>query len=292
SYQVTLVAGSAGPVTTTSGLVLQADQDFTTARARQTPIDTLIVAGGHGVLTALDDEPLLDYLRWAADRATRVVSICTGAMLLAELGMLNGKRATTHWWWCPVLERQYPDVKIEPDALYVRDGRFWTSAGVTSGMDLALALIEEDLGYDIAIQVARYNVMFMMRPGGQSQFSTQLLAQQANAEGAIGESVAYILDNVAANLTVTALAARACMSERSYARKFKQATRLTPAQYVEAARLQAARVALEQGTEHVDTIARKVGFGHPERMRRCFQRHLGVAPVDYRERFRRRRPMR
>lgn len=286
-YRITLVAGQRGPTTTTCGLTLQADKGFAEARRDNEEIDTLVVAGGHGTPAALTDHKLRDYVNWAASRARRVVSICTGAMILAALGLLDGRRATTHWWWCPILAREYPGVKLEPDALYVRDGNVWTSAGVTSGMDLCLALLEEDLGHDIAVQVARYNVMFMMRPGGQSQFSAQLLAQQAQADGAIGDILDFILKNVRANLTVTALAARACMSERSFARKFKAATQLTPAQYVEAARLQSARLALEQSDEHVDTIAGDAGFSNPERMRRAFQRHLGVSPRDYRERFQR-----
>lgn len=289
-YRITLVANHRGPVSTTSGLTLQADKGFSDAQGDKEVIDTLIVSGGHGAQSALEDSDLRDYVAWAAARARRVVSICTGAMILAELGLLDGRRATTHWWWCPVMSHKYPKVRLEPDALYVRDGEVWTSAGVTSGMDLSLALLEDDLGYDIAIQVARYNVMYMMRPGGQSQFSTQLLAQQAKVEGVIGDILSYIIESVGANLTVTALAARACMSERSFARKFKAATQLTPAQYVEAARLQAARVALEQKDEHIDAIAENSGFGNSERMRRAFQRHLAVSPSDYRERFQRRQP--
>lgn len=290
-YRVTLVAHQRGPVPTTSGLTLQSDWSFSEARDCGDAIDTLIVSGGHGTQSALEDVALREYVQWAATQARRVVSICTGAMILAELGLLDGRRATTHWWWCPVLSHRYPKVHLEPDALYVRDGELWTSAGVTSGMDLSLALLEEDLGFDIAIQVARYNVMYMMRPGGQSQFSTQLLAQQAKAEGVIGEILNYVIERVDANLTVTALAARACMSERSFARKFKATTQLTPAQYVEAARLQAARIALEQTSEHVDAIALSSGFGSTERMRRVFQRHLAVSPSDYRDRFQRRQPV-
>jgi len=173
---------------------------------------------------------------------------------------------------------------VEPDALFIRDGNVWTSAGVTAGMDLALALIEEDWGHDVALQIARYNVMFMMRPGGQTQFSAQLIAQQ-DVSGQMGEALEYILGNLTDNLTVTALAARACMSERSFARKFKHTTSMTPATYVERARLQAARVALEQTDVLIETVARDTGFDKPERMRRAFQRHLGISATDYRERF-------
>lgn len=283
-YSVTIVADAAGPVSTTCGISLSADKSFAQARRARTPIDILIVAGGHGTARALENTKLLDFVRWAAGRARRVVSICTGAMILAEAGLLNGRRATTHWFWCPLLSKRYPKVVVEPDALFIRDDNVWTSAGVTAGMDLALALIEEDWGHDVALQIARYNVMFMMRPGGQAQFSAQLIAQQS-ASGPIGDVLDYVLNNLNQNLTVTTLAAHACMSERSFARKFRQATNMTPASYVERARIQSARVALEQSDDPVETIARNVGFDKPERMRRAFQRHLGISATDYRERF-------
>ena len=286
---VSLVAHRAGPVRTTSGLSLTADYSFADAQARVPEIDTLLISGGHGTLAAMEDLALMDYVRWAAQRARRVVAICTGAMILAELGLLDGRSATTHWFWCPVMAQRYPAVQVQGDAIYLRDGKYWTSAGVTAGMDLALALVEEDWGHEIALQVARYNVMFMMRPGGQAQFSAQLLAQTAD-DGAIARILAYILAHPGDDLNVTALAARAGMSERTFARKFKDETRMTPAHYVEAARLQAARIALEQSDDPVEVIAARTGFYHPERMRRAFQRQIGVAPADYRARFRIHRP--
>ncbi|MGH1359318.1 MAG: GlxA family transcriptional regulator [Burkholderiaceae bacterium] len=284
-YDLRIVAHKEGPLRTSSGLTVQADQSFAMARRSKRPIDTLIIGGGHGVLKARDDTTLLDFVRWAAARARRVVSICTGAMILGELGLLNGKRATTHWWWCPILAREYPQVTVDPDAIYVRDGRVWTSAGVTTGMDMALALVEEDLGHDVALQIAQYNVMYMMRPGGQAQFSTQLIAQKAD-NPAIGAALTHILEHLTDDLTVTQLAASACMSERSFARKFKDETGMTPAQYVEAARIQAARVALEQSDVAIEQIAIRSGFDQAERMRRAFQRHLGISASEYRERFR------
>lgn len=283
-YQVSLVAACAGPVETSSGLTLQADLSFSGASDALEEIDTLMVAGGHGTLAAMEDSALTGFVREAANRARRVVSICTGAMILAKAGLLDGKRATTHWWWCPLLEKRFPEVTVNRDAIFVRDGNVWTSAGVTAGMDLALALVEMDWGHDIALQVARYNVMYMMRPGGQSQFSAQLVAQQAE-DPAINETLGYILENLAAPLNVTALAARARMSERTFARRFKDETRMTPASYVEAARVQAARVALEQSTRGIEQIAAETGFNHPERMRRAFHRHLGISATDYRDRF-------
>ena len=284
-YHVTVVASRSGPVDTTSGLSLNADVGFDAAQQDTTAIDTLIVAGGHGTPAALRDAALLDYVRVAAGRARRVVSICTGAMILAEIGLLDGRRATTHWWWCPILSTRYPKVQVERDAIFVRDGNVWTSAGVTAGMDLALALVEQDWGHDIALQVARYNVMYMMRPGGQSQFSAHLVAQRAE-DPAINAILDHILSAPEAALTVTALAARAGLSERTFARRFKDETGMTPAAYVETARVQAARVALETTPRGIEQIAFAAGFQNAERMRRAFQRHLGVSASDYRDRFR------
>ncbi len=284
-YDVHVVAEKAGSIRTTSGLTIEADQSFADAAKDDAPIDTLMIAGGHGTVEALEHKELLNFVRQASDRAERIVSICTGAMILAEIGLLNGRRATTHWWWCPILKSKYPEVEVEPDAIYVRDGNIWTSAGVTTGMDLALSLVEADWGHDVALQVARYNVMYMMRPSGQSQFSAHLVAQKAE-DPLINETLSYILANLTDPLTVTALAARAAMSERTFARKFKDETGVTPAHYVEAARVQSARVELEQSDTGVEQIALHAGFQNAERMRRAFQRHVGVSAADYRQRFR------
>jgi transcriptional regulator GlxA family with amidase domain len=284
-YAVQVVAPEAGPLATTSGLRVMADRSFAEAAAADEPIDTLIVSGGHGTAAALENAALLDYVGRAAGRARRVVSICTGAMILAEIGLLDGRRASTHWWWCPILEARYPAVTVERDAIFVRDGHVWTSAGVTSGMDLALALVEADWGHEIALQVARYNVMYMIRPGGQSQFSAQLLAQRAE-DPAIHDTLAHIMARPAEALTVTALAARAGLSERTFARRFREETGLTPAAYVETARLQAARVALETTPQGIEQVAFACGFQSAERMRRAFQRHLGISASEYRDRFR------
>ena len=284
-YDVTVVAAKAGAVGTTSGLTIDAQASFADALQDCTEIDTLIVSGGHGTTSALEDAALLNYVRAAAPRARRIVSICTGAMILAEAGLLDGKRASTHWWWCPILEQRYPHVTVDRDAIFVRDGNVWTSAGVTAGMDLALALVEMDWGHDIALQVARYNVMYMMRPGGQSQFSAHLVAQKAE-DPAINAALDYILKNPADPLTVTALAAMVGLSERTFARRFKDETGVTPASYVETSRVQAARVALETTDHNIDQIALSAGFQSAERMRRAFQRHLGVSAGEYRDRFR------
>lgn len=284
-YDVCVVAEQAGPVRTTSGLTIQADASFAELQAEQGAVDTLMVCGGHGTVQALENEPLLRFVADTAPRAERIVSICTGAMILAQVGLLNGKRATTHWWWCPEMSKRFPEVEVQADAIYIRDGNIWTSAGVTTGMDLALSLVEMDWGHDVALQVARYNVMYMMRPGGQSQFSAHLVAQQAN-DPLINATLDYVLNNPADPLTVTALAARAHMPERTFARKFKDETGMTPAQYVEAARIQNARVALEQSDTGIEQIALQAGFQSAERMRRAFHRHVGVTATEYRERFR------
>ncbi|MCR9193319.1 MAG: DJ-1/PfpI family protein [Hyphomonas sp.] len=284
SYDVDVVAHASGAVRTASGIVLQADKSFAEATVETNPIDTLIIAGGPHAVDAADDKDLIAFVKAAAPKARRVVSICTGALILAAAGLLENRRATTHWWWCPILKQKYPNVQVDADAIFVRDGNIWTSAGVTTGMDLALALVETDFGHEMALNVARLNVMYMMRPGGQSQFSAHLVAQKAE-DPVINETLEYVLGHLTEPLTVTALAARAAMSERTFARKFKDETGITPAHYVEAARIQKARVELEQSDTGIEQIAIKTGFQNAERMRRAFQRHVGVSASDYRDRF-------
>ena len=284
-YEITIVAESAGPLAASSGLTITAALSFEDVLGDDREIDTLMIAGGHGSSRAMKDPTVVAFLRAAAPRARRIASICTGALVLAEAGLLDGRRASTHWFWCPKMEADYPGVQVDRDAIYVRDGNIWTSAGVTSGMDLALALVEDDLGHEAALQVARFSVMYMMRPGGQSQFSAHLVAQRAE-DPAINATLSFILANPGDPLTVTALAARAGLSERTFARRFKDETGMTPAAYVETARVQAARVALETTARGIEQIAIGSGFLSAERMRRAFQRHLGVSASEYRERFR------
>jgi transcriptional regulator GlxA family with amidase domain len=225
------------------------------------------------------------WIRDAAARSRRVTSVCTGAFLLAAAGLLDGRRATTHWAWCDVLANRYPAVQVEPDPIFVRDGDVITSAGVTSGMDMALALVEEDLGREIALEVARWLVLFVKRPGGQAQFSAQLEAQIADREP-LRELQQWLPDHLDEDLSVPALARRACMSERNFARAFRGETGMTPAAYVEAARVERARIFLDSGDLPVETIARQTGFGTVETMRRAFRRRVGVSPAGYRSRFR------
>ena len=279
-YEVEVVAPRAGPVRASS-VSLAPDKSIASCRG---PIDTLICAGGTGVRDATGDERLIRWLRSAARRSRRVASVCTGAFLLARAGLLDGLRATTHWSACAALARRHPEIRVEPDPIFVKDGHVYTSAGVTAGMDLALALVDEDQGRDVALEVARWLVLFLRRPGGQAQFSAQLAAQSAEREP-LRELQGWIADNLDADLSVPALARRVAMSERNFARAFRREVGMTPAAYVETARVERARIALESGGEPVELVARRTGFGTVETMRRAFRRRLGVSPGDYRNRF-------
>jgi transcriptional regulator GlxA family with amidase domain len=248
-------------------------------------IDTLVVAGGAGTRSAATDKRVLAWVRDAAPRSRRVTSVCSGAFVLANAGLLDGRRATTHWQWCDTLAQLYPQIEVERDAIYVADGNTWTSAGVTAGMDLALALVEDDLGADAAREVAQQLVVFLRRPGGQSQFSAQIAAPPAERDS-LRKVQAWIAGNVGADLSVAALAERAAMSPRNFARAFRRETGMTPAAHVESVRVEQARIALEGSDAQVETIARHCGFGTVETMRRAFNRRLGVGPAAYRSRFR------
>jgi transcriptional regulator GlxA family with amidase domain len=280
-YAVEVVATRPGPLPTSS-VALYPDRTVDRCGG---PIDTLVVAGGRGVDEAGRDEHLLAWLKGAAGRANRVTSVCTGAFLLARAGLLDGRRATTHWASCGELARRHPEVEVEADPIFVRDGGVITSAGVTAGMDLALALVEEDLGREVALETARWLVLFLKRPGGQAQFSAQLAAQMADREP-LRELQEWLPDNLGEDLSVPGLARRASMSERNFARAFREETGMTPAAYVEVARVESARIALETGTMPVEAIARQAGFGTVETMRRAFRRRLGISPNAYRGRFR------
>jgi transcriptional regulator GlxA family with amidase domain len=249
-------------------------------------IDTLLVAGGRGVEAALRERALLSAIARLAPRARRLASVCTGTFLLAEAGLLDGRRVTTHWDACRDLARRYPALRVDPDPIFVRDGRVATSAGVTAGMDLALALVEEDWGRETALAVARRLVLFLKRPGGQSQFSAQLAAQGAERD-ALRDVQEFAVGNPDADLSVAALARRAAMSPRHFARVFAREVGTTPARFVERVRVEAARRRLEESAAGVEVIAESCGFGSAETMRRAFLRGLQVSPADYRSRFRR-----
>jgi transcriptional regulator GlxA family with amidase domain len=278
-YLPRVVAPGGVSVTTSSGLGLLAQPLSPVDSAP----DTLLVAGGPGVGQAASDASLVDWLRDRAGRARRVGSVCTGAFLLAEAGVLNGRRAVTHWSVCADLARRFPAIKVETDPIFVRDGSVWTSAGVTAGIDLALALVQEDLGRSIALAVARYLVVFLQRPGGQAQFSAALSLQMA--EDRFGMLHQWIAEHLTEDLSLPALARQAAMSERSFSRHYVGATGLTPARGVEQLRVEAARRMLSDSPLPVKRVAQRCGFGSEETMRRSFLRLLSVAPKDYRARF-------
>lgn len=280
-YDVKLVGKSTGPVRTSAGVSLHADQDLDAVAA---PLDTLICAGGKGSQVMAADGRAVSRIKVLAGASRRVVSVCTGAYILAAAGLLDGRRAATHWAHCHLLAEAHPEVRVEPDPIFIRDGNIFTSAGVTAGMDLALALVEMDHGRDLALAVAREMVMFMKRPGSQAQFSRQLLAQMA-PEGQIRDVQLWLLENLGRDITVETLADRAAMSLRTFIRRFKEATGMTPATYVQEARIDAARGLLEDSGLRVKSVAEHCGFADEERMRRAFQRRFGISPTDYRNRF-------
>ncbi|MFH7596299.1 GlxA family transcriptional regulator [Streptomyces racemochromogenes] len=279
-YAVRTVSPGGGPVRTGSGLTLVPDGDL--EGARPGPGTTLLVPGGRR--TGDFDPRITDWLRAHGGRAGRLVSVCTGGLLLAEAGLLDGRRATTHWSVCERMARRYPRVTVEPDPIYVRDGPVATSAGVTAGIDLALALVEEDLGRDVALLIARHLVVFLRRPGNQAQFSAHLAAQTARREP-LREVQHWITENPGGDLSVEALAARAALSPRHFARAFQAETGVTPGRYVERVRVEHARRLLEESGEGVARISRACGYGTPEALRRAFVRTLGQPPSEYRRRF-------
>ena len=281
AYRVEILAARPGAVRMNSGLRLVADRAYSTVRGG---IDTLVISGGDS-FAAANDVALRRWLLTMSRRVRRLASVCSGAFILAAAGLLDGRRATTHWRGVPLLQRLYPRIRVEPDAIFVRDGNVYTSAGVTAGIDLALALVEEDLGHRVALAVARRLVVFLKRPGGQSQFSSHLAAQSVPA-GPLRDLPEWILEHLEADLSVEALAARAAMSPRNFARVFLRETGATPAKFVEVARVDAARRRLETDEGGVEQVAARCGFSSAEHMRRTFLRHVGVVPVDYRKRFR------
>jgi transcriptional regulator GlxA family with amidase domain len=279
-YATQLVSTDGGPVLSTSGL------EFATSPIAEVvdDIDTLVVSGGRDMGEATADSKLVDNIRRLAGQSRRVTSVCSGAFLLAAAGLLDGRRATTHWAECAELERNYPNVSVEPDAIYVQDGNVWTSAGVSAGIDLALALVADDHGRKAAATVARRLVVYLRRSGGQGQFSALLAAQSANDEP-VRDLLAWIPDNLTADLSITAMAARTHLSERQFSRVFKSEVGITPAEHVEAVRIEATCRLLETTLLGVEEIARTCGFGTPETMNRAFRRRLNTTPSDHRYHF-------
>jgi transcriptional regulator GlxA family with amidase domain len=271
AYELRLTATEAGQVSSSSGVALQAEK-----LGRVAGIDTLIVVGGDGMRGALMDARLSSFLRRAAPRVRRMVSVCSGALLLAQAGLLDGKRATTHWSRVPEMKRLFPHVHVDPDRIWVQDGRFWTSAGISAGIDLALALIGDDLGSKVARDVAAQLVVYAQRPGGQTQHSR--LLELAGSRGRFAELNVWVREHLQRPLGVEVLAKQANMSPRTFARAYAAETGLTPARAVERLRLEAARALIEDGAGSMKEVAARTGFGDLERMRRAFVRLFGAPP--------------
>jgi transcriptional regulator GlxA family with amidase domain len=280
AYDIRTASLGARPVRTSSGLRIAPDGDLRELTKRP---DLLIVPGGEGSRRPAPE--LVSWLRTHASQAERLVSVCTGAFLLAEAGLLTGRRVTTHWAYCGSLAARYPDVSVEPDPIFVRDGNVATSAGVTAGIDLALALVEDDLGRAAALDTARHLVVFLRRPGNQAQFSAQLAGQLASREP-LRDVQRWIAEHPGADLSVETLASQASLSPRQFARAFAAEVGMPPGRYVDQVRLEAARRRLEDTPDGVEQTARSCGYGTPEAMRRAFVRALGVSPGEYRRRFR------
>jgi transcriptional regulator GlxA family with amidase domain len=281
-YRLTVATPDGRDARTSSGVGLTADVGIADVDAGA--VDTFLVAGGEGRRELVEDRGLLAELARVAPRARRFGSVCGGAHLLAAAGLLDGRRVTTHWAGCAGLARRHPELVVEPDRIYVRDGELITSAGVTAGIDLALALVEEDHGTEVARTVARWLVVFLQRPGGQSQFSERLQAPLP-PESPIRSLVDEIVAEPGGDHRVSVLAERAALSERQLSRLFLRQARTSPARFVERVRVEAARDLLEDGGLPVDAIAAHCGFGSAETMRRAFLRVLGVGPAEYRRRF-------
>jgi transcriptional regulator GlxA family with amidase domain len=248
------------------------------------PIDTLIIPGGNNAMAAAGDPLLIRWVTALAGRAARIACVCTGAFLAAEAGLLRGRRAATHWRFCDAFERRFRDIEVDRESIWIKDGGIYTSAGVSAGVDLTLALIEEDQGVQVALQAARELVVFFKRPGGQSQFSSLLSAQISNAGGPIERVVAWVADHLGSDLRPQILADRARMSLRTFARNCVQHTGMTPAKLIETLRVQAAREAIETSAVALETIAARYGFGDEQRMRRAFVRQVRATPADLRSR--------
>ena len=282
-YSVEVITTSRqASVVTNCGLRIAAHNSFRRVRGE---IDTLLIAGGSAIE---NDEISIEAVRWIrkmAERVRRIGSVCTGAMLLARAGLLDGRQATTHWNWCALLAGKCPRADIDPNPIFIRDENVYTSAGVTAGMDLALALVEEDHGSRLALQVARNLVLYLRRPGGQSQFSAALSLQLTDRKP-LRELESWVLDNLNQPLRVPVLAERVAMSPRNFARVFTKEMKTTPAKFVERLRVEAARRRLEESRNTLETIAGECGFGNVNSMRNVFQRALRIAPGQYRRHFR------
>jgi transcriptional regulator GlxA family with amidase domain len=285
-YAVRVVAAQRGTVASDTLMALQATHTLAELEAERSTGCTVLLVGSRNIEQVLAASP--DLVAWAgrvAPRVARMVALCSGSFFLAEAGLLDGRRAATHWSVAATLQQRYPRIAVDADAIYVRDGSFWTSAGVTAGIDLALALVEEDFGHALALEVARDLVMYLQRPGGQSQFSVPL-ASQSTAHRGVQAVQQWVLGHLAEPLSLAQLAQQAAMSERHFRRVFQLETGQTPSAFVESARLEGAKQLLEsQGHLPLKTVAARVGLGSEQALRHLLVRHLGITPVAYRERF-------
>ncbi|MFU8821364.1 MAG: GlxA family transcriptional regulator [Gammaproteobacteria bacterium] len=282
-YRVVFTAREAGPVECSCGLALVAQCALRDLGAA----DTVLVSGGVGTRAALHDADLVEWIRDHLPQARRFGAVCTGALLLARAGLLEGRRITTHWAFIRNLVEFAPSARVEEDAIFVRDGRLWTSAGVTAGMDMALAMVEEDWGRKLALDVAHQLVMHLKRAGGSSQVSASLAAQARAVEGRFRQLATWVSENLAGELSIESMAAQSGMSVRHFARCFNEEIGMTPAKYVERVRFEAAQQLLAQTDATVERVAESCGFGSAETLRRVFLRRTGVGPAAYRLRARR-----
>ncbi len=284
AYKIDVAGPKAGLLETSSGIPFCAPMGFGEIEG---PVDTLIFASGAGARAAADDKALVDVLRQLAIHATRVASVCTGVYPLAATGLIDGRRATTHWARCDAFAAKFPLITVDADAIFVDNGKFHTSAGGTAGIDLGLSLVEDDLGLSLALAVARQLVVFLRRPGGQSQFSSHLMVDvDSERAGRFAPLLRWLPDHLDEDLSIDALADRVAMSPRNFARQFRATIGATPAQYVNRLRLDMARRLLTEGDLPSGEIAFRCGFGAAETMRLAFQRVLRTAPQHFRERFR------
>jgi transcriptional regulator GlxA family with amidase domain len=280
-YKTEILAEKKGPVVSSSGITLLADRSIFSDLKK---IDTLIVPGGEGVFKSIGNRKLLCKLKEICKNVGRFASVCTGSFILAEAGLLNGKIATTHWAESDHFASRYPNIIVQPDKIFTQDGHIYTSAGVTAGIDLALALVEEDHGRQTALQVAKTLVVFMKRQGGQAQFS-KLLSSQIKLSGGLKGLPEWIMDNPGQNLSVQKLARKCGMSERNFSRSFAKETNMTPGKFVEKVRIDYAILYLESEDMPLEQVAIISGFGTAEKMRRAFLRNLKVLPGTYKKRF-------
>lgn len=283
-YDFQFISASGPVVTGLSGLKFMADD--TISEVDPSMFDALLVPGGNGVFRAAENRELIRWIRAAHKTSFRTISVCSGALLLAEAGLLDGRTGCTHWILCKELAARYPAITVDPQSLYITDGKVITSAGVTSGIDMTLALVEADLGRDIALKVARHLVVHLKRPGNQNQYSWPLKAQTASQSDAIGRAVRWITENIGEPMPLEHIAKKAGMSVRSFSRHFRTQLGDTPAKFIEQARLESARLLIEEDTTiTLKHMAAASGFSSTEHMTRAFERHFGVPPADYRKAF-------